>query len=101
MKNTNKNFIYNAIYQILIFIIPLITTPYISRVLGVDNVGVYSYTYSLVNYFMLCGLIGINNYGARNIAKKSNNKDDMSEEFVNIYFLQLILTSPSPIKSPI
>ena len=92
MKNTNKNFIYNVIYQIFIFIIPLITTPYISRVLGVDNVGIYSYTYSLVNYFMLCSLIGINNYGARNIAKKSSNKDEMSEEFSNIYFLQLFLT---------
>lgn len=92
MKNTNKNFIYNVIYQIFIFIIPLITTPYISRVLGVDNVGIYSYTYSLVNYFMLCSLIGINNYGARNIAKKSNNKEELSEEFSNIYFLQLFLT---------
>ena len=92
MKDTNKNFIYNAIYQIFIFIIPFLTTPYISRVLGVSNVGIYSYTYSLVNYFMLCSLIGINNYGARNIAKKSKNKEEMSDEFSNIYFLQLSLT---------
>ncbi len=92
MKNTNKNFIYNVIYQVFIFIIPLITTPYISRVLGVDNVGVYSYTYSIVNYFMLCGLLGINNFGSRSIARSCKNKDEMSEEFSNIYFLQLILT---------
>lgn len=92
MKQENKNFIYNIIYQVFIFIIPLISTPYISRVLGVDNVGIYSYTYSIVYYFMLGGLIGINNYGARNIAKKSKNKDEMSEEFINIYFLQLSLS---------
>ena len=46
MKDTNKNFIYNVIYQVFIFIIPFVTTPYISRVLGVENVGIYSYTYS-------------------------------------------------------
>ena len=53
MKQKNKNFIYNVIYQIFVFLIPLITTPYISRVLGVDNIGIYSYTYSIVYYFML------------------------------------------------
>lgn len=93
MKSTNKNFIYNILYQVFIFAIPLISTPYISRTLGVDNVGIYSYTYSIVYYFMLCGLIGINNYGSRRIAKTSHDKLKMSEEFVNIYFLQLILTS--------
>lgn len=92
MKATNKNFIYNIIYQIFIFIIPLISTPYISRTLGVDNVGIYSYTYSIVYYFMLCGLIGINNFGARKIAQSSHSKEKMSEEFINIYGLQFILT---------
>ena len=92
MKVTNKNFIYNIVYQIFIFIIPLISTPYISRTLGVDNIGIYSYTYSIVYYFMLFGLIGINNYGSRKIAKSSNSKEKMSENFINIYCLQFILT---------
>lgn len=92
MKTANKNFIYNVVYQIFIFLIPLISTPYISRTLGVENVGIYSYTYSIVYYFMLCSLIGINNYGARNIAKNSNNQENMSENFSNIYCLQAILT---------
>lgn len=93
MKTTNKNFMYNIVYQIFIFIIPLISTPYISRVLGVENVGIYSYTYSIVYYFMLCSLIGINNYGARKIAKSSDDKEKISENFINIYCLQFILTS--------
>lgn len=93
MKTTNKNFVYNMVYQIFIFIIPLISTPYISRSLGVENVGIYSYTYSIVYYFMLGGLIGINNYGSRKIAKSSDDKEKMSENFVNIYCLQFILTS--------
>ena len=78
LKSTNKNFLYNVIYQVFIFIIPLITTPYVSRVLGVNNVGIYSYTYSIVYYFMLAAMLGINNYGAREIAKATNNKEKLS-----------------------
>lgn len=66
--------------------------PYISRVLGVDNIGIYSYTYSIVYYFMLIALLGINNYGARNIAKVSENKEKLSKTFFSIYYLQLFLT---------
>ena len=91
MKTENKNFIYNFLYQIFIFIIPLITTPYISRVLGVDNIGIYSYTYSIVYYFMLATMLGINNYGSRTVAKYSKDKKTLSERFCSIYYLQLII----------
>lgn len=92
MKKENKNFLYNLIYQVFTFLIPLITTPYISRVLGVDNVGIYSYTYSIVYYFMMGSMIGINNYGARTIAKNEKNKEIMSKKFISIYLLQLSLS---------
>ena len=49
MKSTNKNFIYNVIYQVFTFIIPLVSTPYISRILGLKNIGIYSYTYLIGN----------------------------------------------------
>ena len=42
-----KNFVLNTIYQILIIVIPFISMPYISRVLGAGGVGTYSYTYSI------------------------------------------------------
>lgn len=90
MKETNKNFLYNLIYQIFVFIIPLVTTPYVSRVLGVENIGIYSYTYSIVYYFMLAIMLGINNYGAREIAKLQNQPDKRSYKFWSIYGLQLI-----------
>lgn len=93
VKSTNKNFVYNVIYQIFIFIIPLISAPYVSRVLGVENVGIYSYTYSIVYYFMLLGLIGINNYGSRTIAKVRDDREKLSNEFTSIYLLQLILST--------
>lgn len=90
-NSTKKNFIYNLIYQILILIIPLITAPYLSRVVGVSGVGTYSYTYSIVYYFMLLTLLGINNYGNRTIAKVRDNKEKRFKEFWSMYILQLVM----------
>lgn len=91
MKKENKNFIYNMLYQIFIFIVPFISIPYISRILGVENVGIYSYTYSIVYYFMLGTLLGINNYGVREISKLENNKERRNIKFTEIFILQLML----------
>ncbi|MDD3615293.1 MAG: flippase [Lachnospiraceae bacterium] len=92
MKSKNKNFLYNLVYQVLIIALPLITVPYISRVLGANNIGIYSYTYSIVYYFMLVSMLGINNYGARTIARESHDKKRLSIVFKEIYGLQLSLT---------
>ena len=88
-----KNLIYNIIYQLLILILPLITMPYVSRVLGADGIGTYSYTYSIAYYFMIFGMLGLNNYGNRTIAKVRDDKDKLSKEFCSIYIFQLITTS--------
>lgn len=48
-----KNLFYNIAYQLLNIALPLITVPYISRTLGVESNGIYSYTYSIANYFMI------------------------------------------------
>ena len=81
MSSIKKNFSYNIIYQILMILIPLITAPYISRVLGAEGVGIYSYTYSIANYFMLFAMLGINNYGNRCIAKSKVNKENLDKDF--------------------
>ena len=91
MHSPKKNFIYNIIYQILILIIPLITAPYLSRVVGAEGVGTYSYTYSIVYYFMLLTLLGVNNYGNRSIAKVRDDKKKLSKTFWSIYFFQLVM----------
>lgn len=67
-KSLVKNYIYNLGYQILTLVLPLITTPYISRVLGAENIGIYSYTYSILSYFLLFGALGVALYGQREIA---------------------------------
>lgn len=67
-KKLTANYIYNLAYQIINLIFPLITTPYVSRILGADGIGVYSYTISIVTYFVLFGSLGIALYGQRQIA---------------------------------
>lgn len=92
MSNIKKNFIYNVLYQVLVLILPLITVPYVSRVLGSSGIGIFSYTYSIVNYFMLIAMLGINNYGNRTIAKVRDNKNELSKNFFGIYFIQLVMS---------
>lgn len=88
MNSLKKNISYNVIYQILNIIMPLVTTPYIARVIGVNGVGIYSYTYAIVQYFVLFIMLGLNNYGNRTIAKSRDNRNDLSKNFWNIYAVQ-------------
>lgn len=91
--SVKKNLVYNILYQVLILIIPLITTPYISRVIGPEGIGIHSYTYSIVNYFVLFAMLGINNHGNRSIAMVKDNKEELSKTFVSIYSLQIIMST--------
>ena len=77
-KSITKNYLYNLSYQLLTLITPLITTPYVSRVLGADGIGIYSYTTSVVAYFVLLGTIGLSDYGQREIAYHQNDRKAQS-----------------------
>lgn len=89
-KSITKNYIYNLIYQILILILPLVTTPYVSRILGAENLGVYSYTISITTFFILFGALGIGLYGQRQIAYQQDDKTKYSITFWEITFLKCI-----------
>ena len=92
MESIKRNFIYNCTYQILVLILPLITIPYLARVLGAEGQGIYSYTYSIVQIFILFAVLGINNYGSRKIAQCRENKEQLSKEFFSIYTIQVFIT---------
>lgn len=93
MKNISikQNFIYNFSYQILTFIIPLITTPYVSRVLSAEGIGRYSYSYSIAYYFVMFIMLGISNYGNRTVASLKNNKKDLSKFVCNAIALKFTI----------
>ena len=80
-RSIKENYIYNLMYQILIMIIPLITTPYLSRVLLAENIGIFSYTNSIVTYFILFGSLGISTYAKREIAYLQNDIEKRSKFF--------------------
>ena len=85
-----KNYMYNLIYQILTILLPLITTPYLSRVLGAEKIGIYGYTTSIVTYFILFGSFGIAMYGQREIAYNQDNKEKKTSIFWELFFIRFI-----------
>lgn len=90
MAGVRTNFLWNASYQVLRIAIPLVTIPYLTRVLSVDSLGAYSYTYTVANYFTFFCLLGVNQYGSRECAKAAlRGRDSLSRTFWSILFLQL------------
>lgn len=89
-KSLTKNYIYNASYQVLALITPLITTPYLSRVLEADGIGVYSFTTSIVSYFTMFGVLGTLSYGNREIAYLQEDRKTRSKVFWEVEFLSVI-----------
>jgi len=87
-----KNYIYNVVYQLTTLIIPIITIPYVSRVLGSNGVGINAYTSSIIQYFILLGTIGISLYGNREIAYVREDKVKLSNTFWSIFYLKIITT---------
>lgn len=91
MSRIKTNIIYNLLYQIFILIVPLITAPYLSRVLGVEGIGSYSYVSSIAYYFFVFITLGLNNYGNRCIAKCEKNNIDLAKTFFSIYTMQFTI----------
>lgn len=84
-----RNFLYSVSYQMLTIILPLITAPYVTRVLGAKGLGVYSTSQALAHYFLLFAMLGVNNYGNRAIARVRDDRRLMSRTFCEIYVFQL------------
>ncbi|HBI6224297.1 TPA: flippase [Clostridium perfringens] len=92
MNRTKKNISYNMLYQVIILLIPLITAPYLSRTLGKEGIGIYTYTNSIAYYFVLISMLGLTNYGNRLIAQTRDYKVKLSETFSEIYTMQIIIS---------
>lgn len=65
-------------------ITPFITTPYVSRILEADGIGIYSYTSAIMSYFTLIAALGTQNYGTREISRFREDKFKLSETFWGI-----------------
>ncbi|NRE60547.1 oligosaccharide flippase family protein, partial [Enterococcus faecium] len=86
-----KNYLYSISYQLLIIILPIVTVPYISRTLTAEGVGKFSYTNSIIQYFVLIATLGTSIYGSRTIAYYRNDIEKRSEKFIEIMVLKFLM----------
>ena len=87
-----KNFAYSSVLTIAGYIFPLITFPYVSRILGVENIGICNFVDSTVQYFSILATLGITSVGIREISKVQGNKIETSKVFSSLLVLSLITT---------
>ena len=90
MVSLKKNLLYQTAYKLLLSAAPLITTPYLSRVLGASNLGIFSYRQSIINFFLLFAMLGVSTYGTQRMAAERDNKELMDKTFWEIYSIQFI-----------
>lgn len=93
MNEVKKNYFFNLMFQVLNIVAPLITMPYVSRVLGAAGVGEYSYTYSIVSYFLIVASLGTSLYGCREISNNYTNKGKKSQVFWEILIIRICASS--------
>ena len=87
-----KNFGYNLILTLCNYLFPLITFPYVSRVLHADNVGLCGFVDGIINYLMLFSMLGIGSYGVREIARCGGDKERRNEVFSSLLSLNIVFT---------
>lgn len=89
MANLKKNFLYNTILTISGYIFPLLTFPYVTRVLGVENLGIVNFVLSIIDYFILFSTLGFGVVGLREIARCQNDteKNNIFSQLVSIHIL--------------
>lgn len=99
INNSNKhlkiNMILNGIKGLMGVIFPLISFPYVSKVLGVENIGKYNFSTSIISYFLLIAALGINSYAVREGAKLRENSREFcsfANEMFTINTLSTVLS---------
>lgn len=91
MGKITKNYIYNLVFQLLVLILPLLLSPYLVRVLGADQLGVYSFVTSTANIIVTVGLLGTYNYGCRQIAYTRDLTEGSSATYSQILTIRFLL----------
>jgi O-antigen/teichoic acid export membrane protein len=87
-----KNFLYNGLLSISNYVFPFLTFPYISRVLGVENLGKCNFVDGVINYFLLFASLGIGAIGIREIAKNKGNRTKLEVVYSSLLTFNFITT---------
>lgn len=92
MTSIKKNFIYNILLGVSSVLFPLITAPYVSRVLEPDGVGLANFAVMYTGYFSMVACLGIPTYGIREIAKRRDSKGQLNDLFSELFTISVINT---------
>ena len=90
-SSTRKNTMYNMAYRLFSVLLPLATAPYLARTVGTDGVGLYSHAWSVSYIFCLIGMLGLNDYGVRAIARARDDREQLDRTFSGIWQMQLLV----------
>ncbi|WP_418894048.1 flippase [Limibacterium fermenti] len=90
MKSIGKNLIYTIILNVVNVLYPILTFPYVSRLLGPSGVGLVQFITTFALYFALVASLGLPIYGIREISKSKNDKRALSKTFSELIILSLI-----------
>jgi O-antigen/teichoic acid export membrane protein len=89
-KSITKNFIYNITLTLATILFPIVTFPYVARIIGAEGIGKVGFVTSVVNYFLIFACLGIPIYGLREIAKARDEKVKVSRIYSEIFIINLI-----------
>lgn len=88
-----KNFLYSSVLTVSNYLFPFLTYPYVSRVLGVTNIGICNFVDSIINYFVLLSMMGISILGIREIAGAKNDVIKLNRTFSSLFLLNSVTTA--------
>ena len=77
-RSVTENVFFNMLYQVLVTVLPVITTPYMARTLGLHANGIHSFTESIVTYFIILGALGTSLYGIRKVAYVRDDEEELA-----------------------
>lgn len=84
------NYVFNLANKLTSLVIPLIVTPYITRVFSSDRLGIYTYTNTVASYFVTFTLMGISMYGSKQISLKRHDNIESNDEYATLLTVQLL-----------
>lgn len=86
------NFLYSCILAVSTYVFPLLVYPYVSRTLGLTNIGIVNFIDNIINYFVMVSMMGISTVGVREIAANKNDINKVSNVFVSLFSLTMVTT---------
>ena len=92
-KSIKRNFLYNILLNISKVIFPLITVPYVSRILEPDGVGLFNFANTYADWFALFAALGIPYYGIREVAKIKDNVNEQTRFISEVISISVVATS--------